>query len=353
MKTLTHDNNTINKRTHVFDRLNRPLQDLRISVIDQCNLRCPYCMPESVTKNHAPFLNKKEWLTLDQLEQIVQAFVNNGIRKCRLTGGEPLLRADLSALIQRLSRIDYLEDIALTTNGSLLTQAKAEELKAAGLNRITFSLDSLNSETFQKMCGGKTTLPRVLKSIAIAEQSGFTPLKINVVLQHNINENDCLDLIRHFKNSNHIIRFIEYMDVGNCNQWQAGHVVKSSKTFKKINAHFPLKPLSPNYFGEVAARYAFQQGQGEVGFISSVTQPFCKSCTRARLSVDGKLLPCLFSSVGTDLKKHLLRGAPLKEMTHLIGHIWKEREDRYSEIRSDLREKKQTKPKIEMFQIGG
>jgi cyclic pyranopterin phosphate synthase len=336
----------------VRDSFDRPLHDLRISVIDQCNFRCPYCMPEKSYAQHYTFLKQSDWLTFEEIERLARLFVQLGVRKIRLTGGEPLLRPDLPDLVRRLKNIDGVNDLALTTNGSLLAK-QAEALQEAGLTRITVSLDTLNQELFRQLNGYKATLDRVLDGIKKCEETGFETIKINVVLQKDIHRQHILDLVRYFKYRKPILRFIEYMDVGNCNAWDPQAVFPASEVVKMINAYSPIVPIGPNYYGEVASRYAFADRSGEIGFIASVTQPFCRSCTRARLSADGKLYTCLFARRGIDLRTLIHHNAPDSRLLDIIQSVWQKREDRYSELRNQLSPKERTLPKIEMFQIGG
>lgn len=338
----------MNKNTPILDNLTRPIHDLRISVIDRCNFRCTYCMPDE----HAyKFLNQDEWLGFEEIVRLTQIFISLGVKKVRLTGGEPLMRPHLNELIQELSQLKDLEDLALTTNGSLLGKY-APALKEAGLKRLTVSLDSLDSRTFKTM-NGKGALHQVLNGIKKAEDAGFKSIKINIVIQRGVNDHQVVDMIRHFKNTPHVLRFIEYMDVGNCNHWEQKYVVPSQELIQKIKEHFPLKKIPGDYFGEVSERFGFEDGEGEIGFISSVSQPFCRSCTRVRLSTDGKIYTCLFASEGSDVKKLLKEGKTNQEIKNFITHVWQRREDRYSEIRSTLSPSQNPAPKVEMFQIGG
>lgn len=332
----------------IRDKFNRPIHDLRVSVIDRCNFRCNYCMPEKESQRHR-FLEKHEWLQFDEISRLVRLFVSLGVRKIRLTGGEPLLRPGLTELIKTLSVIPGIDDLALTTNGSLLA-VHAAELKAAGLKRLTVSLDTLDSRLFREMSGGKGNVHDVLQGIKTAEEAGFGAIKINVVLQRGVNDFNLMDIVRYFKNTPHILRFIEYMDVGNCNHWEQGYVVPTAELVKRIQQHYPLEPVHANYYGEVAERYRFKDGSGEIGFISSITQPFCGSCTRARLSTDGRIFTCLFSGKGHDLRNALRRGAADEELQALITTIWQNRSDRYSEERHESTHRYE---KIEMYQIGG
>ncbi len=335
----------------LYDALHRPLRDLRISVIDRCNFRCTYCMPET-ENNHYSFLKSQEWLSFAEIVRLTGLFVSLGVTKIRLTGGEPLLRPNLFELISSLRAIGSIKDLALTTNGSLLVQ-HARALREAGLNRVTVSLDTLDARTFHQMNGRKGSLQRVLEGIACCEELHFDSLKINVVLQRGVNDRQILDLVQYFKGRQAILRFIEYMDVGNCNHWDMRYVVKTREVIDLIHAHFPLRPLEAKALGEVAMRYAFEDGSGEIGFIASVTQPFCGTCTRARISTEGKLYTCLFASEGTDLRTPLREGLSDLELSRLIRRIWGQRTDRYSEQRSHLRSQPHLAPKVEMFQVGG
>jgi len=331
------------------DRLQRPLRDLRISVMDRCNFRCPYCMPEDKYHKDFQFLKSSERLSFDEILRLAQVFAGLGVRKLRITGGEPLLRPNLADLVGDLSRIEGIEDVALTTNGVLLAQ-HAAALKAAGLARVTVSLDSLDDATFVRMNGGRGNRERVLEGIREAISAGLTPLKINTVVIRGENDGTVLDLVEHFRGTGVIVRFIEYMDVGTINHWQRKDTVSSAELVQRISERWPLVPVDRNYHGEVASRYAFADGQGEVGFISSVSEPFCGDCTRARLSSDGQLFTCLFASAGTDIKGPLRAGATDEELRELIGRTWTAREDRYSERRAGLAG---DAGKVEMYYIGG
>lgn len=351
-KTSKENSAVLSENKTVRDVFNRPLHDLRISVIDRCNFRCSYCMPSEEYHESYTFLNHDEWLSFDEIVRLGEIFVNLGVSKIRITGGEPLLRPDISRLIGRLASLNKLDDLALTTNGFYLKQ-QARALKTAGLKRITVSLDTLDDKIFQTMNGNKGSIEQVLEGIAEAEKAGLTPIKINAVIQKGINGHTILDLARRFKGSGHIIRFIEYMDVGNRNHWKPELVVPSQEILKLIASEFPLRALDANYPGEVAERYEFTDGTGEIGFISSITQPFCGSCSRARLSTDGKLYLCLFAGNGIDLRTPLRAGASNNELSELITETWQKRQDRYSEERfAKLPELKQFK-KVEMYQIGG
>ncbi len=337
-------------KTAPHDLRGRVLTDLRISVIDRCNFRCPYCMPEDEYPRDHEFLSKAERLRFEEIERLARIFVGLGVRKLRLTGGEPLLRRDLPELVRQLAAIPGADDLALTTNGGLLAD-KAAALRNAGLRRITLSLDTLDPETFRVMSGGRGDVDAVLGAIAAAERAGFAPLKINAVVMRGVNDAQVLDLVGHFRGTGHIVRFIEYMDVGTCNDWQRDLVVPSAELRERIATRWPLVPLAANYGGEVAQRYAFADGAGEIGFIGSVTEPFCGDCTRARLSADGRLYTCLFARSGHDLRGPLRAGASDEEMAGLIRAVWEAREDRYSEIRSG--ERGTERRRIEMYEIGG
>jgi cyclic pyranopterin phosphate synthase len=333
------------------DTLARPLRDLRISVIDRCNFRCPYCMPEDQFADDTVFLSKNERLRFEEIERIARAFVASGVRKLRLTGGEPLLRRELPQLVSMLRQIPQVEDIALTTNGVLLPRLAAA-LREAGLMRLTVSLDTLDEPTFRKLSGGRGEVSEVLAGIAAAEAAGFGPIKLNCVVMRGVNDTQVLDLIQRFRGTGHIVRFIEYMDVGTLNRWQGELVVPSAELIERIGRRWPLRPLERNYRGEVAERYAFEDGAGEIGFISSVSQPFCGDCSRARLSADGKMYTCLFARDGHDLRLPLRAGASDEELIALIGKHWTAREDRYSERRAELRALGDA-ARVEMFTIGG
>ena len=331
------------------DTLARPLYDLRISVTDRCNFRCVYCMPKEVFGNDFQFLRRDELLTYEELARVARAFVHNGVEKIRLTGGEPLLRRDLERLVALLRSIDGIRDLTLTTNGSLLTLAKARALKSAGLDRVTISLDSLDDATFRAMNDADFPVARVLEAIEAADAAGLRPIKIDAVVKRGMNENAVIDLAQRFRSTPHIVRFIEYMDVGNTNQWQADEVVPGHEIVDRINAKWPIEPAQPNYFGEVAERWRYIDGAGEIGIITSVTQPFCGSCTRARLSSDGEVFTCLFASSGFDIRARIRDGANDYELADIVANIWRARDDRYSEIRASAGATK----KVEMFHIGG
>lgn len=333
----------------LLDTLQRPIRDLRISVTDKCNFRCPYCMPAEIFGEKYEFLPKAEILTFEEITRLARIFADLGVTKIRVTGGEPLLRRDLETLIAKLSQINGVQDLTLTTNGYLLAD-KAQSLKDAGLHRLTVSLDAIDDQTFNLMSGRTHGTERVLEGIRVAEKAGFQAIKINAVVQKGINDHLVIDLAQHFHNTGHILRFIEFMDVGNRNNWNLDQVVPAAEIIDRIHTVLPLEPLGPNYAGEVAKRYRYLDGGGEIGIIASVTQPFCGDCTRARLSTDGKLYTCLFASEGTDLRDALRRGASNAHLRDQITRIWHHRTDRYSEIRSAHTPATR---KIEMYQIGG
>jgi cyclic pyranopterin phosphate synthase len=331
------------------DRLGRPLRDLRISVMDRCNFRCPYCMPQHTFHEGYRFLKSTERLSFEEIVRLARLSATLGVRKLRITGGEPLLRPNLSDLVGDLSTLPGIEDVALTTNGMLLAKY-ATELKAAGLSRITVSLDSLDPEVFARMSGGFGGVDEVLAGIEAARLAGLAPIKVNAVIQRGVNDHTALQLVEHFRGSGVIVRFIEYMDVGNRNEWRADLVLPSRDLAAAIHARWPMSPRERDYHGEVAERYVFDDGRGEVGFISSVSQPFCRDCSRARLSSDGLLYTCLFATVGTDLRGPLRAGASDTELAGLLSAVWRGREDRYSERRGSPRIGGR---KVEMFHIGG
>ena len=325
------------------------MRDLRISVTDKCNFRCPYCMPAEMFGEGYPFLSNGEVLTFEEIARLARIFVGLGVVKVRLTGGEPLVRHSLHLLVAMLKEIPGIKDLALTTNGVLL-ERQAQALKEAGLHRVTVSLDSLDDEVFAYMNGRGVKPDVILSGIAAAEAAGLGPIKINAVVQRGVNDQTLVDLARHFKGSDRIVRFIEYMDVGTANGWRLDDVVPAAEIIERISAEMPLAALDESYYGEVAERYGYRDGDGEIGVIASVTQPFCGDCTRVRLSADGKVYTCLFAAEGHDLRGPLRGGASDDELRDLIVGIWKGREDRYSEIRASL-----TAPleKVEMFRIGG
>ncbi len=335
-----------------LDRLGRPLHDLRISVMDRCNFRCPYCMPKEQFHEHYRFLKSQERLSFGEIVRLARLFASLGVRKLRLTGGEPLLRANLSDLVGDLTDVAGIDDIALTTNGVLLGQ-HAVDLQANGLRRVTVSLDTLDRDVFARMSGGFAALDQVLSGIDAAIAAGLTPIKINAVIERGLNDHTALDLVERFRGSPVIVRFIEFMDVGNRNKWRPELVVPSRELAARIHERWPIRPISQNYRGEVAQRWRFDDGAGEVGFISSVSQPFCGACSRARLSSEGKFYTCLFAAHGLDLRAALRAGTDDADMLHLIRGAWGNRTDRYSELREELRRTEPDTKKIEMNYIGG
>jgi cyclic pyranopterin phosphate synthase len=335
-----------------LDSLSRPLQDLRISVLDQCNFRCPYCMPEAEFNADYQFLKKRERLTHEEIFRLAGIAVSLGVSKLRLTGGEPLLDKRLPELVEMLASITDVEDLALTTNGMLLAPL-AQKLAEAGLHRITISLDSLDAEVFQRMNGNRGDVSTVLAGIAAAESAGLGPIKINAVIQRGVNDHTVLELLEHFRGTAHIVRLIEYMDVGNRNGWRMDQVVASRDLLKAIHARWPLRAVGKQYAGEVARRYQYLDGAGEIGFISSVTEPFCGACSRARLSADGVLYTCLFANTGTSLRDPMRNGATDEELGSILRRVWNAREDRYSELRQPIRNEQPLVNKVEMYRIGG
>ncbi|MFQ5830892.1 MAG: GTP 3',8-cyclase MoaA [Candidatus Methylomirabilia bacterium] len=332
----------------VTDTLGRSLRDLRISVTDRCNFRCVYCMPKEVFGRDYQFLERRELLTFEEIERLARIFVAHGVEKVRLTGGEPLVRRNLEGLIAMLARIPGL-DLTLTTNGSLLAK-QARALKAAGLKRVTVSLDSLDNAVFKAMNDVDFPIDRVLAGIDAAAAAGLAPIKVNMVVKRGVNEQSVVPMARHFRGSGHIVRFIEYMDVGHTNGWRMDDVVPAAKIVAMIDREIPLDPLEPNYPGEVANRWRYRDGSGEIGIIASVTQAFCRDCTRARLSAEGSFYTCLFATKGHDLRALLRSGASDAELSDAIARVWRVRTDRYSEIRSAETVRLH---KIEMSYIGG
>lgn len=332
------------------DRRQRPLTDLRISVIDRCNFRCPYCMPEGEYAQDHTFLDKAQRMRFEEIERLVRVFVGLGVHKVRLTGGEPLLRRSLPELVSQLAGIAGLEDLALTTNGALLPNMAAP-LRAAGLKRITLSVDSLDPATYRALSGGRGEVGDLHAAINAAMAAGFTRLKLNAVILRGVNDHQVLDLVEHFRGSGHVLRFIEYMDVGTCNSWQPTQVVPSAELRDRISARWPLRALPATQSGEVARRWELTDGSAEIGFISSVSEPFCGDCSRARLSADGRIYTCLFANRGHDLLGPLRAGASDAELASLIGTVWNSRDDRYSEIRKVART--DDPRRVEMFAIGG
>ena len=338
------------RRLLPHDALGRPLRDLRLSVIEACNFRCPYCMPaDQVPDGHG--LDATSRLSFDEIETLVRGFVRLGVNKLRLTGGEPLLRKRLPDLVARLARIDGLHDIALTTNGSLLA-AQARALREAGLHRVTVSLDALDPGVFRTLSGGRGDVADVLAGIQAAAAAGFAPVKLNCVVQRGVNDDQVLPLVEYARARGHVLRFIEYMDVGTCNGWRRERVLPSAELRDRIHARWPLRPLDPNYRGEVAVRYAFADdsgdGVGELGFVSSVSAPFCGDCHRARVSADGTLYTCLFAGEGRALRPWLVQGEGA--LANEVAALWSRRRDRYSELRATA---VSSRRKVEMFLVGG
>ena len=336
----------------VVDKLGRPVHDLRISVMDRCNFRCPYCMPQSTFDEKYRFLRAQERLSFEEIVRLARVAARLGVRKVRLTGGEPLLRNGLPDLVAELSGIDGIEDLALTTNGVLLAQ-HAAELKGNGLHRVTVSLDSLDEAVFTKMSGGFGGLPQVLEGIEAALAAGLRPVKVNTVVQRGLNDHTVLDLLEHFRGTGVTVRLIEYMDVGNRNAWEPAQVVPSADILRQIEARWPVTVAAGRYRGEVASRYTYDDGAGEIGFVSSVSEPFCGDCNRARLSSEGVLYTCLFATRGLDLRAPLRAGASDAELLELLRSAWTQRTDRYSDTRSELRGSEAPLRKVEMHYIGG
>jgi len=347
---LTH---ALNPGGALADTRGRLLRDLRISVTDRCNFRCTYCMPKSAFNQDYPFLPKSELLSFEEITRMARLFAAHGVEKIRLTGGEPLLRKNLEVLIEMLAALKTHDgkslDITLTTNASLLAK-KAQALKAAGLQRVSVSLDSLDEAVFRAMNDVDFPVADVLKGIDAAHAAGFAPIKINMVVKKGVNDQDIVAMARHFKGSGHIVRFIEFMDVGSSNGWRMSDVVPSAEIVRRISAEMPLIAAEPNYPSEVAERWAYADGSGEIGVISSVTQAFCSTCTRARLSTEGRLYTCLFAQSGHDLRAHMRSGKSDAQIAAAIGLVWSQRADRYSEIRT---EETARMKKIEMSYIGG
>jgi len=333
----------------MFDTLGRPLGDLRISVTDRCNFRCTYCMPREVFGRDYEFLARDLLLSFEEIARVTALLVPLGVHKVRLTGGEPLLRTEIERLVEMLAAIPGVEDLTLTTNGSLLAR-KAEALAGAGLDRVTVSLDSLDDETFMAMNDVGFPVSKVLEGIDAAAGAGLTPVKVNVVVKRGVNDAEVVDMARHFAGTGHILRFIEYMDVGTTNGWRMDDVVPASEIVERISAEMPLEAIPSNYPGEVANRYRYVDGSGEVGVIGSVTRPFCGDCTRLRLSAEGSLYTCLFATAGHDLRALLRDGSADEDIVERVRSIWEARTDRYSEIRSEDTEGWE---RVEMSYIGG
>ena len=333
----------------VTDRLSRPLHDLRVSVTDRCNFRCRYCMPRELFGSDHAFLPRAELLDFDEITRLVTVFARLGVVKVRLTGGEPLMRRDLATLVGKIATVPGIADVALTTNASLLAE-QAAELRAAGLSRLTVSLDTLDPEQFRAIADVAIPLSRVLEGIDAARRAGFGPLKINAVLKRGVNEAAVEPLVEFAREHRDVIRFIEYMDVGTTNGWRGDEVVPAAEVLERVSARHPVEPVDPAYPGEVAARYRFLDGRGELGLIGSVTRPFCRTCTRARLTAVGELFTCLFAERGRDLRAVLRSGASDDELAAAIGGTWAAREDRYSELRAAGAG---PGPRAEMSYLGG
>jgi cyclic pyranopterin phosphate synthase len=338
---------------HVADRLGRPLRDLRISVTDRCNFRCTYCMPKEVFDRDYRFLPHAELLTFEEITRLARIFIDHGVEKVRLTGGEPLLRKGIETLVSMLAALRTRDgqplDLTLTTNGSILAR-KAKGLADAGLKRVTVSLDGLDDAVFRRMNDVDFPVADVLAGIDAADAAGLAPIKVNMVVRRGVNDHEIVAMARHFRGSGHIVRFIEFMDVGSSNGWRLDDVVPSAEVVRRIDAELPLEPVGPNYPGEVAERWRYRDGGGEIGVISSVTQAFCRGCTRARLSTEGRLYLCLFAGAGYDLRRLLRDGDGDAQISDAIGRIWRGREDRYSELRGEATAGLR---KIEMSYIGG
>jgi cyclic pyranopterin phosphate synthase len=337
-------------RATVRDGLGRRLKDLRVSVTDRCNFRCVYCMPKEVFGPDFAFLPRAALLTFEEIERVVRLFARLGVDKVRLTGGEPLLRRDLEDLVARIAAVPGIRDIALTTNGALLTPEKARRLKAAGLQRVTVSLDALDEDVFARMNGVGYSARRVLAAIDAAAEAGLTPVKVNMVVKRGLNDDQIVPMAAHFRGTGHVLRFIEYMDVGTTNGWRMADVVPAAEILGRVGAVWPLEPVPPSRPGEVARRFRYQDGQGEIGVIASVTAPFCGGCTRARLSAEGRLFTCLFGAEGHDLRSLLRGGATDDEILAVLTDVWRQRRDRYSEERSLATG---ARPKVEMWRVGG
>lgn len=338
------DNNAIS------DSLGREIHDLRISVTDRCNFRCVYCMPKEVFGRGYKFLAKKELLTFEEIERIVRIFASLGVRKIRLTGGEPLVRSELEGLIEKIASVGEIEDISLTTNAALLTPKRARSLRDAGLARLNISLDALDDETFKAVNDVGISVQKVLDGITAAADADFKSVKVNMVVKRGMNEHSIVPMAKYFHGSGQILRFIEFMDVGNTNRWHDDAVITASEIVEMINAELPLQQIEPNYRGEVAKRWRFADGGGEIGVISSVSQPFCGDCSRARLSAVGKLYTCLFAADGFNLMQLMRGGASDAEIDSKLRAIWARRRDRYSETRTV---ESVLLPKVEMSHIGG
>ena len=334
----------------ITDTMHRPLRDLRISVTDRCNFRCTYCMPAEIYGDRYEFLPRADLLTFEEIARLVRVMVRQGAVKVRLTGGEPLVRNDVERLVGMIAQIDGVDDLTMTTNAYLLAD-KARTLKEAGLQRVTVSLDTLDDDIFRRMNGRDFGTKRVLEGMEAAQRVGLSPIKVNSVVQRGVNDHTLVDLARFCKERGYVLRFIEYMDVGNLNGWRLDHVVPADEIVALIGAEMPLEPVESGYRGEVALRYRYRDGGGEMGVIASVTKPFCGDCTRMRLSPEGSIYTCLFSNVGTDLRGPLRSGATDDDLQAIIRGVWSVRSDRYSEERASMTEP--LRDKVEMYHIGG
>ena len=333
----------------ILDKFQRPLRDLRVSVTDRCNFRCPYCMPAEIYGERYQFLPRNDLLSFEEITRIVNVTVGLGVKKVRITGGEPLVRQDVEKLVSMISRINGIEDLAMTTNAYLLS-VMAQTLKDAGLHRITVSMDSVDADVFQRMNGRGFGTAKVMNGIDSAKRAGFNPIKINAVVQKGINDHTLVDLAKWCRDNGHIPRFIEYMDVGTLNEWKLDEVLPANEIVRIIGEELPVKQLDPAYVGEVARRYRYLDDKGEFGVISSVTQPFCGDCTRLRLSPEGRIVTCLFAETGTDLREPMRNGATDEQVSDIIQGTWRVRKDRYSEERATMNE---PRSKVEMYHIGG
>ncbi len=336
-------------RVPILDKFRRPLRDLRVSVTDRCNFRCPYCMPAEIYGERYQFLPRNDLLTFEEITRIVNITVGLGVKKVRITGGEPLVRQEVEKLVSMISRINGVEDLAMTTNAYLLS-GMAQTLKDAGLHRITVSMDSVDDDVFQRMNGRGFGTAKVMNGIDSAKRAGFNPIKINAVVQKGINDHTMVDLAKWCRDNGHIPRFIEYMDVGTLNEWKLDEVLPANEIVRIIGEELPVEQLDPAYVGEVARRYRYLDDKGEFGVISSVTQPFCGDCTRLRLSPEGRIVTCLFAETGTDLREPMRNGATDEQVSDIIQGTWRVREDRYSEERTTMNE---PRSKVEMYHIGG
>ena len=335
------------------DTLDRPIRDLRVSVTDRCNFRCIYCMPREIFGRGYKFVPRNDLLKLEEIARITRLFAGHGVRKVRITGGEPMIRRNLERLIEMLRDIDGITDISMTTNASMLTLKRAQSLRAAGLSRINISLDAIDEQTFQRINDVDFPVAKVLEGIDNAHAAGFDAVKVNAVIRRGYNEHSILSLAQHFHGTGTVLRFIEFMDVGTTNKWNLEEVIPAAELVEIIDKEMPIESLQPNYSGEVAKRWRYSDGGGEVGFITSVTQSFCGDCSRARLSAVGKVYTCLFAATGQDLRGMLRAGASDEELSRLIGRIWSQREDRYSELRGQIPVTAETPPRVEMSHIGG